>query len=203
MSSRELIGKKPEITTVMYRRMEDGAIVPVEPDYNAYRTPPKGTRAQFELHGISEIFVLDGEYGPKEKVTLEFKIVKTANKALDDLNGTLFRQMFPWPKNIASPKAHFGQFLGTLLEHPIREGERIVPDAFIGTRFVTSTTLGLSADGQREYPGVSWETIEPGSVKLHPDVLNGVAPQPALATAGGDAEPNPFDVEEFRDGDLD
>lgn len=183
-------------STPMWRRNDRGELFQIEEvDRNEYVTPPRGTRGRFTLSGISDTFEMTSEqYGTSTNVRLEFLVDKVTNKEFKWAEGKRFTQLVTWK---IGPKSTFGQLLGALRERAIQPGEELDPDAFIGTSFVTSTTL--KENGDRLYAGISIEAIEAGSVKLSPYVNdNGaVSAQPvAVSTNGADDEADPFADEE-------
>jgi hypothetical protein len=179
------------LSTPMWRRNDRGELFQIEEvDRNEYVSPPRGTRGRFSLSGISDTFEMTSEqYGTSTNVRLEFFILRVTNKDFKWAEGKRFTQLVTWK---IGPKSTFGQLLGVLRGRSVAPGEELDPDAFIGTSFVTSTTL--KENGDRLYAGISIEAIEDGSVKLSPFVNGGGAPQPELvgvAASGGD-DSDPF-----------
>lgn len=192
---RELTAGSGAVTP-MWRRNSKGELFQVEePDRNDYVTPPNVTRGRFQLSGISDVFTLTSEqYGESEKVRVEFLIEKVSSKSLKHLEGKRFTELYGWA---VGPKSYFGQLLGKLRGRDVERGETLDPDTFIDTSFVSVTTLATSRDGQKQYPGINREAIEPDSIKLSPYVMQSAA-EPALVPAGDVAEDaiggeNPFE----------
>lgn len=181
------------MVTPMWRRNAKGELIQIpEPDRNEFVTPPRGTRARFQLSGISETFEMDGQYGVTTNARIEFLIEKASGPGLEWLNGKRFTQLVTWK---VSSKSTFGQLLGTLRGREIQGGEDVDADAYIGTSFVSSTTL--KENGDKQYAGISIEAIDPSKTKLSPFVTQGAAQSalvPAGVAAGDDgADENPFE----------
>lgn len=161
----------------MYRRNGAGKIELVNVDFADYVHPPRGSRGRFRLNGWSPIYetqsTFNGETKAVKRMRAEYQIVKLPGNA--DLEGRLFSQQFPVPKNIDNEKSKLGQFLQALLNRKFVPGETVSPDAFLGTEFVTSVTR--DEVGDRVYCGVSWDVIDPAKTKLSPQ-LNEAAPEP-------------------------
>jgi hypothetical protein len=177
----------------MYRRGSKGDLALVDVDFNDYVTPPKGSRGRFMLHGWSPTYETQSSFDGQTKVITrmraEYRIEKISGRA--DLTGKLFSQQFPIPRNISDDRSKLGQFLRALLNREFVPGESVNPDDFIGTTFVTSTTLDVVGD--KQYAGISWETIDPAKTVLSPYV-NADGAQPALVPAGGvPDDENPFE----------
>lgn len=193
MSNRSLTAKDNEPTPMWRRNPATGELFSVVPQQSEYCTPGKGMRGRFQLTGISDVFTLtSAQYGESEKVRLEFLILKVSDKEQKFLEGKRFTELYGWS---IGPKSYLGQLLGELRGQPVQRGETIDPDSFIDTEFVTSTTLSFSADGQKSYPGVSRDAIDPSKTVLSRYVGAAGAQQPELVgvTVGGsDDEENPF-----------
>lgn len=167
--------------TPMNRRNPQGEIFQLLPHPQEYAVPPRGLYGRFQLTGISDTFELvSAQYGPSTKVRLEFLIVKVSDAASKYLEGKRFTELYTWT---VGPKSNLGQLFGALRGKPIQPGEDVDPDDYIDTSFVTSTTLQISADGQKQYPGISRDAIAPDKTVLsrHLDAPK----QPALVPAGG------------------
>lgn len=177
----------------MYRRNDSGQLELFDVNFNDYAHPPKGARGKFRLNGWSPHYETPSAFedGKMVKRTrAEYEIVKLPGNA--DLEGMLFSQQFPVPKNIDNEKAKLGQFISALLNRPIQKDEDINILDFIGTEFVTSVTR--DEDGDRIYCGISWDVIDPAKTKLAATVT-AAAPQPVLVGASGETA-DPFQDEE-------
>lgn len=183
--------------TPMWRRNAKGDLIKIEePNRDEYATPPQGTRARFVLSGVSDTFEMSGEYGTSTNVRIEYLIEKTSGAGLEHLNGKRFTDLFTWK---VSAKSNLGRLLGALRGRPIEPGEVIDIDAFIGTTFVSSTTMN-----EKGYAGLSIEAIDPSKTRLSPYVTmspNGHAPQ--AAAANGDESEDDNDPFEGADDDED
>lgn len=192
MSDRTLKAKDNEPTPMWRRNPATGKLFTIVPEQTEYCTPSKGMRGRFQLTGISDVFTLtSAQYGESQKVRLEFLIEKVSDASNKYLEGKRFTELYGWS---IGPKSYLGQLLGALRDRPIPRGEELNPDDFIDTSFVTSTTLSYSADGQKSYPGVSRDAIDPSKTRLS-RFVGAAKPEPALVGAAVGA------AEEFPDDD--
>lgn len=171
--------------TSMFRLGANGELTKVEPNRDDYVTPPRGTRARIELSGISETFLMDSQFSPGEqveKVRLEWRIVKGQGNAAKMYQGKCFSELYTWK---IGPKSNLGKLIGALRGTPVKPGESIDPDTYIGTTLVTTTTLNDAGT----YAGVSVEAIEAGSVQLPA----GIASDNGTEPGAGDEEDDPYD----------
>ncbi len=179
----------------MYRRSPSGDLELFDVDFASYCHPPKGARGKFRLNGWSPHYETNSTFNGHETVVTrtraEYQIVKLPGN--QDLEGALFSQQFPVPKNIDNEKSKLGQFIAALLNRPIVEGEEINILDFIGTEFVTSVTR--DENGDRIYCGIAWDVIDPTKTKLAPQVTAD-KPEPALVGAG-EAADDPFEDEDI------
>lgn len=191
--SRTLTAKDNEPTPMWRRNPATGELFSIIPQQDEYCTPAKGTRGRFKLTGISDVFTLtSAQYGESDKVRLEFQVLKVSDASQKFLEGKRFTELYGWS---IGPKSYLGQLLGELRGRPVQRGETIDPDSYIDTEFVTSTTLSFSADGQKSYPGVSRDAIDPSKTVLSPHVGATSAQQPELAgvAVGGSPDDDPFE----------
>lgn len=179
--SRTLTAGSGAMTPMNRRNPATGELFQVTPERDEYAVPPRGTYGRFKLTGISDTFELTSQqYGTSTNVRLEFEILKVQDPASKYLEGRKFTALYTWT---VGPKSNLGGLLGALRGQDIQPGEDVDPDDFIGTEFVTMTTLRVSGDGQKQYAGVSAEGITPAKTVLSPYLT---APkQPALVPAGG------------------
>ena len=199
----------------MHRRLPDGTISkPLDVDYNQYVNPPRGARGRFRLNGWSPFYetqsTFNGETKTVKRTRAEYLIVKMSG--MPELDGKLFGQSFPVPKNIDNENSKLGQFLSALLGvKTIPKGMTIDLDSFIDSEFVTSVTRDdvTGRDGNEyAYCGIAWDVIDPTKTKLSPYVNGYQAtsqtqledPEPALvgAAVGGD-DANPFETDDSDD----
>lgn len=190
--SRALTSTQSASITPMNRRNPStGELFQVMPQIDEYAVPPAGTYGRFKLTGISDVFELQGKWGPYENARLEFEILKVQDPENKYLEGRRFTAKYIWK---VRPKDPLAKLLGALRDKPIQLGESVDPDEFIDTEFVTTTTLERSEDGTKSFPDVSVGSIVTSKTALSKWLT---APrQPALVPAGGAEEEieDPFAV---------
>lgn len=194
--SRTLTAGAGAVTPMNRRDPQTGNLFQVTPGREEYAVPPQGTYGRFCITGISDTFELvSAKYGPQDKVRVEFEIIKVQDADAKYLEGRKFTGLYTWT---VGPKSNLGALLGALRGKPVQPGEDVDPDDFIGTEFVTTTTLAYSADGSKSYPDVSAASIASGKTVLSKWLT---APkQPELVPAGGVDElvdPFPPDIDDL------
>lgn len=188
--SRMLTAKDNQPTAMNRRNPETGELFQVVPRQEEYAVPPAGTYGRFKITGISDTFEMTSErYGTSTKVRVEILIEKVQDPESKYLEGKRFAPLFGWS---VGPKSHLGKLFGKLRGTPIQPGEQIDPDDYIDTSFVTATTLDVSGDGAKSYPGVSADSIVASKTVLSKWLTEPKQPALVAAGGGGDDLEDPF-----------
>lgn len=185
----------PTGTSTIFRRNDAGQVVEVEAKREDW-SPPRG-RYRLRWNGTSPTFELPNQFKEGElqtKVSIEFLILKGNN-----LTGRTFTELMTWSIH---PKSTLGKLVGALRGAPIKPGDEVDPDTYIGTEFIASVAL----DDKGKYANVVPESVEPDSIKLPlaaraagsstaADLADDLPPELAGVAAGGGADADPFEIE--------
>jgi len=123
------------IETAMWRLAANGDVVKSD-DETRYECPDDG-RYRLRCTGYSDVFQMDGEFGIKDKIKVEFEVVG------GEWNGTRFAPMYNVPAGWG-PKSILAQVV-TALQGPIQRGQVLDFDDLLGKECMAMVVGSLSA----------------------------------------------------------